>query len=142
MFSENTLITVIIFCIIAFSSEKHYIGRFSLLPYVLLVYFEINENWSILPDLLKLWIIIGFVIGLIALVSIISNDPMSSTIYDLSYAIYSGKTVMGIYIPLILFKEYFPTFLFEPLFFAAMIIGIVSFWYVGVNIFSNDPPFN
>ena len=140
MFSEGTIITILIFSIIALFSEKHYIGRYTLLPYVLLIYFELNEYWPIIPEFLRIWLYIGFVIGIIAFISVLSNDKMPSWLYDLSYSFYSGKTVMGIYVPIILFKEYYPTALFEPLFFIATLLGIIAFWYVGINYFDNDSP--
>jgi len=91
-------------------------------------------KWDSLPQVIQYWLGIGVIIGVIAIVSYIKKIPLGSRyIYPISYLLYSLKTVLGIYIGILLWDV--PNGLY------AGIVISVGIWFVAVRYFGNKLPF-
>ncbi|MBL7148143.1 MAG: hypothetical protein ISS82_04930 [Nanoarchaeota archaeon] len=141
MITTESIFGLIMGLLVAWAVEKYYIGRWGVLPNVVGIYILLVPFWVTILKFVKWWIYIGFILGIIALIFVLNKKKFPSILYDVTYPFYSGKTIMGIYIPLILFKEYFPNILFSTMFWIITVICIIVMWYVGIKYFKNDHPF-
>src|SRR3989344_6572376 len=133
MITPEAIFGLIMGFLIAWFFEKYYIGRFSVLPNVAGIFFLLQPYWLFIPTFVKWWTYVGIVLGIIALLFLFKKKELPKFVYDLTYPFYSGKTVMGIYTPLVLFKEFFPTNLFTIMFWIITGAFIIGVWFIGVK---------
>lgn len=84
--------------------------------------------------------IVGLILGSLSLIFLLKKATLPDWIYIITYPFYSGKTVMGLYAPYVLFKWLLPRYLFSTLFWLATVVCIILIWYVGISYFDNDSP--
>lgn len=139
MVSGEIIFGIIMGLVVAWFVEKIYIERIGVLPNAMAIYFVLNPYWPDIPDPVKYWVYIGIGLGVFALIFLLKKWKFS--LYGITYPFYSGKTIMGIYITYIVFKEYSPEQLFSELFWIAVVLAIISMWYIGIKYFKNNVPF-
>lgn len=141
MLSQEAIIALIFGFIIAWFVEKHYIGRTGVLPNVAIIFVILCPYLRITPPIVKLWMIVGLILGSISLIFLLKKATLPSLIYRITYPFYSGKTVIGLYAPYELFKWLLPSYLFSTLFWLTTLVFIILIWYIGITYFNNDLPF-
>ena len=87
------------------------------------------------------WMYLGIFLGIVALYFLLNKNSLPNYIYDITYPLYSGKTIMGIYAPLVLFKEVLTESLWLANFWVVVVVWIIANWYIGVKYFNNNKPF-
>ena len=115
--------------------EKYYVPRIGILPNLFVVLVSLVPKWDTLPSAIQYWLIIGVIFGVIGILAYMKVIPpifVHKIFYSLSYLLYSLKTILGIYIGILLWGV--PTGLYAG---GAISIGI---WFIGVRYFSNKPP--
>ena len=141
MLEPEILFGLIMGYMIAWVFEKYYINTYSVLPNVAGIFFIIQPFWIVLPQLMKYWMYLGIFLGIVALYFLLNKNSLPNYIYDITYPLYSGKTIMGIYAPLVLFKEVLTESLWLANFWVVVVVWIIANWYIGVKYFNNNKPF-
>lgn len=132
MITSENIGTIMLLFVVAVGVEKHYISRTGILPNMFIVLFLLMAKWDSLPVLAQYWLGTGVVIGVVAIISYLKILPLPRFIYGFSYALYSLKTILGIYIGILLFN--IPNGLY------AGIPILLAIWFVSVRYLKNDPP--
>jgi hypothetical protein len=136
MITSENIGTIMLLFVVAVGVEKHYISRTGILPNMFIVLFLLTAKWDSLPVLAQYWLGAGVVIGAVALISYLKilpiPSPFSRFIYRFSYALYSLKTILGIYIGILLFD--IPNGLYGG------IPILLAIWFVSVRYLKNDLP--
>lgn len=84
MITTETIFGLIMGLLVAWFLEKHYIGRWGVLPNVFGVYVLLSPYWLNIHEYIKWWIYIGFILGIIALLYVLNKKSSPPILYDLS----------------------------------------------------------
>ncbi|MFB6088878.1 MAG: hypothetical protein ABEK36_03820 [Candidatus Aenigmatarchaeota archaeon] len=141
MIATEALFGIVIGWIVALAFEKYYVSRATVLPNVVAIFFLMWPTWNQVNTYVQWFILVGILLGIIALILRIKQKKIPSWIYDLTYPFYSGKTLMPIYTSIVIFKNSFPTQLYQTPFWIVVIVMLVAGWYIGVRYIGNDYPF-
>lgn len=141
MITPETMFGLIMGFLVAWVVEKYYISRVSVLPNVAAIFFLLIPYWSIIENFIKWWAYIGIITGGISLIFIINKKQLASWVHSIiNYPLYSGKTIMGIYISIIFFQELLPNQLFTVYHYLLGAVFIIIVWVIGKKIFKNKFP--
>ncbi|MFH0701767.1 MAG: hypothetical protein V2A62_05000 [Candidatus Woesearchaeota archaeon] len=141
MITPEVWFSIVLGLLVALWFEKYYVGRATVLPNVAVIFFLMWPSWDLINIYVKWWLYVGILLGILALGFLLSQRHLPSILYDLTYPFYSGKTIMGLYIPLVIFKEILPPFLFSTGFWIIAAVLIILLWVIGVKYLENNYPF-
>ena len=120
--------------LIGWFAEKHYISRIGILPNLLPVAYILVVDWNSLFVVGQIWLVIGCLIGILGLLAYYQRWSIPAWIHGVAYALYSLKTVVGIYVGILLVSN-------ATLGFIIGVFIAVLIWWIGVTRFNNDIPF-
>lgn len=131
-FPQGALLIVLF--VAAFLLESRYNPLFGVLPNLLLLYMLTESDWSIMPYFLRLYVMAGFVLGMLSFAVYYGkvNKADKSSIYghgDLLYKVtfvfYSLKTVFPFYFSYYMLKSFdHPFFMYSFL-----VISIITWFF-------------
>jgi len=82
---------------LAFVVEKFYVSRVTILANAFLLWQLFVPVWLLLNDYLQIYVYVSVFFAALAAVSYIRKSPLDKLFYGISYALYSSKTVLGLY---------------------------------------------
>jgi hypothetical protein len=136
--NAEILISLSMMLICAFFVEVYYIPRIGVLPNLLVVFFVFRENWGTLPDLLRVYLLVGAVIGTISFFAGVKRTvSLPSLVYKITYLLFGLKTVLAFYVPYLLFG-----LTLDFAFWCVFLASLITTWYMGVKRFGNKNPFS
>jgi len=141
MITPEVWFSIFLGFLVALWFEKYYVSRVTVLPNVIVIFFLMWPDWKLVNVYVKWYILIGILLGIIALGLRIKERKVPGWIYDSTYPFYCGKTLMPIYSCIILFKEYLPTQIYLTSFWITTTILLIITWFVGVKYLNNNYPF-
>jgi len=130
LFTVDPLVIMVVLGL-AFGVEKYYTQRWTIIANMTIIWSTLGLSVFFMEQWFVIWAVGFIVASLIAVLSYLYKDSMPGFFYDISHALYSSKTVLGVLIAGIFgIGSLIPT---------AFIVGII--WAIAVYFFRHNIPF-
>jgi hypothetical protein len=123
--------------IFAFFVEKRYLSRLVIPANAFLLWQVFVPVWKSLPDYLQIYVYLSILFTGLAIVSYIRKFPLSKIFYQTSYALYSSKTVLGLWVGISIAS--FLSLSIDNQIISGLIIAVII-WFVAVKYLGHKLP--